>query len=1045
MGETSRDLLSSARDIDYSKIDNYTHGEDLAKYAGLSHLDHIVQNHLNSVSERYFFEYSILSSTINPNSSRLYSFAGVRTKNESDNFNRKVNQYVSPIIDVLYPSQSSDKSQDKVSLLANNWFHNPEMFLLPNIKHLKPLIIKDTIKVKDETVNIIRGTANCKEMYSLAQDNFYVSNMTYPRTLEEMLQASNKIVSEVKAEKDIYPAKSLYDVLHDKYRDGATTLKSYYDNFIAEDGEKYIFVTFPIISTQYKQLPELYRKYLGNYIENDECCQGLGHFFLYFKQKEDVDVDDEKIYSLCDDINKTISYFSTSFVFNTGLALADKVRKEAVKSAVAAIMSRNMSHNLGSHVITNTKSRVIEIAENSKEEQTIELLGLASLLHYIQERQDFIAVVTGDEKYAKTVINFKSHVFDMLAYDGPAIRHKTSTTPQQKNYILDNIVRSENYDRNNIELILEIPLETDKSKYKQLKSKQRNPHSNDFNNIFLSIPYGINGRQGFLSILENFIRNSAKHDKNPHLHNLDFTIRIEDDKDDENKKSITIYDNKGNAQDVIDKLKNIGLLDPDRKLRSGFLSITEQSKHEFKGIKEMLICVAWLQGNHGYTEALDTPADFLNIIDVDDNFGINFSLDKHSLVLNIDKKDNQNKSADIYYTQSDEIFEKKACKYPRLVKTEEGEEYSDTVEDFEKLYEEYFEAKYGKLLEYKIYVIDIINNEKTKRANETFCFIDNGEIKSDDISVGIVSQIKKHSSFNKDVRYNIIFKNHYETFGEDKDFEIVEEDKFYLEGISGANYTHSLLRNGNFDKMKAMRIIESCCTKILIVDERLYDKYDNKSPKTERPFTQEMISDILNRKDEFYNNKKYNISRLNEVCNELLKKTVTLQATERIKDDEHLTKFLSNFEIKNPNPKKNYGDYFRGKNIDIADYRFKDQNSELNFISNSPLEKYDFVSIHYGLIEKYAENINETDVKEALVRFIREEINNEVRNAFVSIHSGRGDLHKFKEKGNGQSNVTFIPLSGLEWVLENCKYTTTELFFSEMYHPIMQNRNESNN
>lgn len=734
--------------------------------------------------------------------------------------------------------------------------------------------------------------------------------------------------------------------------------------------------------------------------------------------------------------------------------------QQSIKSAIAAIMSRNMSHNLGSHVITNTKSDIIEIAE-ANPSHARELLGLASLLHYLQERQDFIAVVTGDERYAKTGINFKAHVFDMLAYDGPALRHKTSTTPQQKNYILDNIVRSENYDRNNIELILEIPDSANKGSenYIQLESKHSNDASNAFNNIFLSIPYGINGRQGFLAILENFIRNSAKHEKDSNLRELNFTIRIEDKEGDNGKKQITIYDNKKNAQVVIKKLQGQiqgegqkrGLLDSEGNIQSNFLSITEQSKHEFKGIKEMLICVAWLKGEHDYTKALDNPAHFLQIVDIGDNFGIQFELDTHLLVRNIDEedKDNQNRSADIYYTRFKDTFETNKQIYPRLVllEQEDTKTYENTMADFEELYKMYFKKRFDKLSDYKIYVIDA---SKPNSKDKTFCFLENGEIDSKYNT--IIEYIADFPSKDEDVKYRIVFKNHYETFGKDNQFEVVA-DNYYLEGISGSNYTHSLLRNGEFDEMKAMRIVESCQTKILVVDERMFEKY-KKKPREERKktFSEDIVNKILERKSEFHDSQSgYDYAKIADVSDEVLNlkkgESVGLSFVTAIQSDEKLKEYLKNFEIvKSIINRKNYNDYFRGKNIDIATYNFS--NEKLEFVSERPLNDYHFVSIHYGLIEKFnaaeKEKYANNNIINALASFIKEKIpqNPETQSSFVSIHSGRGDLHKFKD--NNHNIITFIPLSGLEWTIENSKYTSTELFYSEIYNPITQKEDEHN-
>lgn len=110
---------------------------------------------------------------------------------------------------------------------------------------------------------------------------------------------------------------------------------------------------------------------------------------------------------------------------------------EATKSAKAAIMARNMSHNLGSHVMFYIKQKLqsvskivdssvleniilpgdlldIETLKNRISENTnVELpflVGLGNFINYLQERQDYIATIATDYIPANSTISFKDFI-----------------------------------------------------------------------------------------------------------------------------------------------------------------------------------------------------------------------------------------------------------------------------------------------------------------------------------------------------------------------------------------------------------------------------------------------------------------------------------------------------------------------------------------------------------------------------------------------------------------------------------------------------------
>jgi len=75
---------------------------------------------------------------------------------------------------------------------------------------------------------------------------------------------------------------------------------------------------------------------------------------------------------------------STSLSLNALALSAQDIKFYALKSAIAAIMSRNFSHNIGSHVIANVTSKI----------NSLNIQDNYNLFKYIQQRNDFIAQIT---------------------------------------------------------------------------------------------------------------------------------------------------------------------------------------------------------------------------------------------------------------------------------------------------------------------------------------------------------------------------------------------------------------------------------------------------------------------------------------------------------------------------------------------------------------------------------------------------------------------------------------------------------------------------
>lgn len=359
-------------------------------------------------------------------------------------------------------------------------------------------------------------------------------------------------------------------------------------------------------------------------------------------------------------------------------------RKTAIASAKAAIMSRNMSHNLGSHVMTYLKqhlnsvqdmirdnvlasiftseenittteglrkwwNRCGQIVESQNEGLTEValpfLVGLGKFISYLQERQDFIATIATNYIPYLSTVNFKDFIYDELNPDLRYERHKDRIDLQPDNILLGNIARSEGLARETNPTIgkkmSNIVLKYRKFDGKAVYDEYGNPKSEnevkdikekikdleDLRDFMVHLPGGVVGRQAIFSIVENVIRNAAKHGKwgkgvNKNLELIFDRYYIEDikngtavdyvpDGQDTLKKFLDKY--YANAVDINDlcivtltdnmsfeikgtkECKNLeairkALIEPyiDRD--------TVEMLQTNKGIKEMRISAAWMRG-----------------------------------------------------------------------------------------------------------------------------------------------------------------------------------------------------------------------------------------------------------------------------------------------------------------------------------------------------------------------------------------------------------------------------------------------------------------
>lgn len=326
-----------------------------------------------------------------------------------------------------------------------------------------------------------------------------------------------------------------------------------------------------------------------------------------------------------------------------GSIVKARTHLETLKTAKSAIMGRNMSHNIGSHVLSYLQTKLHNVNDILKNDvlanlikqsssgyklyaqeqeiaiQNIEsieipfLVGLGKFISYLQERQDFIATISTDLIPELSSVNFKDFVLDFFAWDSKAMRHPSTVAGSSYtvNILLSYIALSEGISRG----------KGDKNAKAQLKIFVNNKLLDDsyeqddpIRRLEVGLPSGIMGRQAIYSIFENFIRNSAKHGRSA-SDEKDFELNIVIGNPSSADFKNTGFDHPFTSQLLTDDIYQTYNRDYMRVIISDRYSNYEQAKDKIKekirlpyidpgtsrldekakGLKEMRISAAWLR------------------------------------------------------------------------------------------------------------------------------------------------------------------------------------------------------------------------------------------------------------------------------------------------------------------------------------------------------------------------------------------------------------------------------------------------------------------
>lgn len=820
-----------------------------------------------------------------------------------------------------------------------------------------------------------------------------------------------------------------------------------------------------------------------------------------------------------------------------------EVKKQAVKSAKAAIMSRNMSHNLGSHVLYYLRQHlsgdVEQIAHalanivfepcdpNEPEKMRIRyrdesdssisevfnkhkfeipfLRGLGTFLTYLQERQDFIASIATDSIPSFTTVNFKDFVIDNLTKDKKAQRHG-SESRKELNILLKYIAKSEDAD---IEITFNgHSLNTD------------NPLSaeNDTMNLYdysVDLPGGILGRQAIYSILENIIRNSAKHGKRDDS-KLIINISIEDSPDSEFKDEfyvVKISDNNNLEGDsLIEELNGFlkeELIDND----------THQLCENHKGIKEILISSLWLCGRNISGIAVEKRNQYIEVKKEKDRLCYQFYLykSKQALIVidngSIAKFDNNSSIVNQFSINAvvtyDHFLENniKARRYNLIVDATTDYKLNLLKDSFRRylaisydeimgkkwlnediyiyLFHHYLEKKFNLKGNWPKFKFNINTNgsEINKKANLkifnncVFTLTTEGEINYSDNSIEINPKSNYIESSKKAIAYRRHIHNkpndlfvHYPfdiDGASDATYEIIKKIKkayYSIESVTGDNSSFRRINNMKIDDLWVLEEVEAACSRVLIIDERLFDTYRKNSPqKTTNNLEglKKIISEILvlnncnSLTDEIVDSYCKRIYEINYPLHGLKnsetdKNEVIRYISDQLQLDiidiniEKLDYYFQEIEkmrelISNSDKKKAIDNklpfLLSLKSVDISTLKNNNLESlwcEIGKFSGYNLElnnEYDFISIHQGILDKmYNDRPNELSktVKGDYFAAVLNNLKSKASSKLI-VHTGRGKPNYIK------GVVGFRSLSDLDYAIREPKQIIVDYFTSASY------------
>lgn len=573
---------------------------------------------------------------------------------------------------------------------------------------------------------------------------------------------------------------------------------------------------------------------------------------------------------------------------------------QSIKSAKAAIMSRNISHNLGSHVMFYIKQKLesvnsilgegtllelvkaasVDELKNKVDDKSVVdgkefyfLVGLGRFINYLQERQDYIATIATDYIPYKSTVNFKDVIYDELKPELKSQRHKDDCSIDGKhaaNLLLDYIAYSEGFHSSNrIELWY--------NEFNGTGKPQDVP--DELRNFNVDLPGGTLGRQAFFSIMENIIRNTAKHESSGMSgRNMKFIFKqltkidrlkawtnekrypqksteIEETYHEEKNRSNYYY--LGITVDLGAEVNPNTIIKIKKGLNEDYFENGSMNANS-KGIKEIRISAAWIRRFWiDDVIPIDEPPAVAIRETKDGRLQYVICLPKSKRVVFVTNRDTQldkngcRHFASKWIVQNDDNeIEKKSkeiadfdlivcpehlCallrKYvgSRILSVSNVDDY--TRRDIPNLYQDWLKQQFKEVYSSGQLPTIVINDGKSFLFKK-----ENGVWKND---AQLMIDAKKVECSSDAMSDQIVFAKHYNWSENGKRLrkEFYSNAK-YIEGISGGNSTDRLIRHDTWDGEWYVKLMTAALTHVAIIDERIYNTFVKESKITLPDWTQ---------------------------------------------------------------------------------------------------------------------------------------------------------------------------------------------------------------
>lgn len=591
----------------------------------------------------------------------------------------------------------------------------------------------------------------------------------------------------------------------------------------------------------------------------------------------------------------------------TGLTTLKKkheIIKHGTRAAVAAIMGRNMSHNIGSHVLSYWIGRLPNIEEvfTVDDDTKNELINRSRFLFtYLRTRMDFIAEISTTNPSWSSSMMFCEDVLYPFFLQKALLNYiamsegihfedceKLDCKEQDKAGHFGIVINVYKVSRSGAVQIFGWRFNSGNSAVKSCHSKIEYYNANNWteytygstilktkDDICVAIPHGVIGVHAVYSILENFIRNSAKHGaKEISSSNFEINITMDDSYDDLIRCQIS--DNVGNCNKVnIKKIKD--------GLSEDLVSFNGTINPGNWGIKEKRISACFLR--------MGSPTD----IDRKDSFPPRWSGEAAKKTFltpacnGCKKKVCSSTVPNINYEFY--LLKPKECLvvFPDSSKMTKGKEKVKgldnigiseiLVKDFEDIINKGIPHRFLVFVdvpdetknEYKIYEEFLPLREisiNTKRYSEiisdknpVYCFYKTYfSEKYKGLFTMTYGQPKPRTKLkftDEHVIYNeknswqyvvneILYDSHSENFCN----ILCQRNKpLFYQGVSGAEPTKRLLENfelldNDKLKIKTFELAESALTKVLIADERIWSKNTSSEKRQRMEFTKIQLVEV---------------------------------------------------------------------------------------------------------------------------------------------------------------------------------------------------------